>query len=145
MGFALAVATVAPASAAKTPNPCKLLKKSEIGKVTHRDVSDPSRNTTLCGWDLDGGLGGGGSLLVLEIDKGSDAASNYEGFATGQEKVHGLGDRAFYDSVLGMNVLKGNTYLHLSESSSLIGKKAPSKARVRRELTKLAKLASKRI
>lgn len=141
--LALAASTVAPASAAETPNPCKLLKKSEIERVTKADVDGPSRNTSLCAWDLDGGLGEGGGKVTVELDVGDGAADNYEGFATGQEEIDGVGDRAFYSSVLGFNVLQDDTYLNVQETFGIDG--GPSERRIRRELTKLTKIAVRRI
>jgi hypothetical protein len=136
-----------PASAAAPPNPCHVLKRAEIEKTFGKDVGSPSRNSGLCAWDLAGGIGkkGGGSLEV-ELDNGSGAAQNFEGFAMAGEAIAGPGDRAFYGPgyQFGFNVLKGGTYLRLSAAFGLLGKK-PSEARVRSKLAKLTNVAVKRI
>lgn len=141
--LAIAALSAAPASAGKTPNPCKLLKKSEVERVTKADVDGPSRNTSLCAWDLDGGLGDGGGKVTVELDVGDGAADNYEGFATGQEEIDGVGDRAFYSSVLGFNVLQDDTYLRVQETFGIDNE--PSERKVRRQVTRLTKLALERV
>ena len=134
-------------SAAAPPDPCRVLKRSEIKKAFGGTVGSPSRNAGLCAWDLAGGIGkkGGGSLEV-ELDNAPGAAQNFEGFAMAGEAITGLGDRAFYGPgyQFGFNVLKGGTYLRLSAAFGLLGKE-PSGARVRTKLAKLTNIAVKRI
>ena len=144
---ALVFASSSSATAAPTPNPCKVLKKTEIQRVFGGRVAAPSRNGGLCVWDINGGLGhkNGGSLSA-ELDEGSGAADNYEGFAPAGEPVSGVGDKAFYgpSASSGFNVLKGDAYLRLSTSFNILGS-SPSEAALRKKLTKLAKIAVKRI
>jgi hypothetical protein len=133
--------------AAAPPDPCRVLKRSEIKKAFGGAVGSPSRNGGLCAWDLAGGIGkkGGGSLEV-ELDNDPGAAQNFEGFAMAGEAISGLGDRAFYGPgyQFGFNVLKGGTYIRLSAAFGLLGKE-PSDARVRTKLAKLTNVAVKRI
>ena len=134
-------------SAAPPPDPCRVLKRSEIKKAFGGTVGSPSRNGGLCAWDLAGGIGkkGGGSLDV-ELDNDPGAAQNFEGFAMAGEAITGLGDRAFYGPgyQFGFNVLKGGTYLRLSAAFGLL-RKEPREARVRTKLRKLTNVAVKRI
>ncbi len=149
MALAVTVAqgpTVAARSTAP-PNPCRLLKPSEIKKVFRMKVASGSRNVGLCVWDLGGGIAkkGGGSVSV-EVDKGPGAAQNFEGFSTAGEVIEGMGDRAFYGpgSSLGFNVLKGDTYIRVSVAFGLLGK-GPNEAQQRDRLAKLTKIALNRI
>jgi len=56
------------------------------------------------------------------------------------------GDRgpALYDSVLGLNVLKGQSYLVLTATVSVLGRQ-PSDAAVRAKLIRLPAIAPRRI
>ena len=136
-----------PALSAARPDPCRVLKRSEIKKAFGGAVGSPSRNGGLCAWDLAGGIGekGGGSVEV-ELDNDPGAAQNFDGFAMSGEAIAGLGDRAFYGPgyQFGFNVLKGGAYLRLSAAFGLLGKQ-PSEARVRAKLAKLTNMAIKRI
>jgi hypothetical protein len=138
-------AAAVPTSAAKIPDACKLLKRSEIAKVFRADVDKPTRNTGLCAWDVDGGLGekGGGSVTV-QMSKGPDAPTDYERFSTDRKPVEGLGDRAFYDNLFGINVLKGDTYFEIQATYGLLGRGQPSDSLVKKRLLKLARIALRR-
>src|SRR5262245_17169286 len=83
-----------PALSAAPPDPCRVLKRSEIKKAFGGAVGSPSRNGGLCAWDLAGGIGeegGGGVEVELENDPG--AAQNCDGFAMSGGAVPGPRDR----------------------------------------------------
>ena len=131
-------------AAATTPNPCGVLKVSEIKRVVGGHVARGSRNADLCAWDTNGGLGRGGGEVQVTLDTGSDAVQSYAGAAQNQTAVTGIGDQAFYDPVLGLNVLKGQSYLVLTASASILGKQSTD-AEIRAKLTRLAAIALRRV
>ena len=79
------------------PDPCRVLKRSEIKKAFSAAVGSSSRNGGLCAWDLAGGIGKkGGGTVEVELDNDPGAAQNFDGFAMAGETIARLGDRAFY-------------------------------------------------
>ena len=144
LALALGVLGSGPAAASAAPNPCGVLKVSEIKRVLGGHVARGSRNADLCGWDTNGGLGRGGGELQVTLDQGPDAVQNYDGFAQDQTNLTGIGDKAFYDPTLGLNVVKGPSYLVLTSTASTLGRQ-PRDAAVRAKLIKLAAVALPRI
>jgi hypothetical protein len=142
------VALSSPASA-KTTNPCKVLKTSEIEAEFDATVSDPTKGlktaaNASCNWEVDATSSRpSGAMTTTVMFVGGKAA--YDGLkdTPGYESVSELG-KAFYDPSTGaLNVLDGKN-LVVVQGVFLTETLPIQKVDVKPELISLAKIAVKR-
>jgi hypothetical protein len=143
-GVALFLASLpGTAIAAPTSDPCRVLRRPEIRKVlgaVSKGFPDPLGG---CNYELHGGISAaGGGIFTVTLFQGPTVSDVFQQNGAGQTALHGLGDGAFYRPQSGVNVLSGDSYLIID---AVYSSNAPSAAKLRAKLVKLAKVALRRL
>ena len=153
LGVAATLFAAAPAGAATTRNPCKLLKPAQIQAVLEQSVANgqPGLSTAVsksCKFELTAEQGKpGGGLHVTLMTTGGDIAFNVNSKRPGSEMVPGLG-KAYYSSLAPgdgeVHILKGKTLLTVQLDLPAVGGPAIDASLLKDETIQLGKLAKKR-
>jgi len=160
-GLVAAAVFAAPATAGGAAKgaagPCELLKRAEIEDAFGLETGRGELEGLRCAWDVDDEL-----LITAEIITDetaeildNDAEGLFEDLAddlSGQKKVKGLGDRAFYGETsygsVSLLVLEGDEFLHLDfgdvEGGGDVGDTVDPE-KLRKGMVKLGKKALKRL
>jgi hypothetical protein len=148
MLMTVVVAVPASAGAAGTKpkheNPCRLIKTADVEKIFDSDdVEADGRDASgfRCIWEVNGGLTGDGPQVSITYETGLDAVTSFERFSDTGKPVPGIGDRNYYDDLLGLHILSDDEYLNIEADYGLLGEDAPSERQIKKSIIALAKKA----
>ena len=160
-GLVAAAAFAAPATAGTVPKgesgPCELLKRGEIEDAFGLETGRGEVAGLRCAWDVDDELLMTAEVITDETAEilDDDAEGLFEQFAddlSGEKKLNGLGDRAFYGETsygsVSVLVLEGDEFLYLDfgdvEGGGDVGDTIDEE-KLRKGMVKLGKKALKRL